>query len=88
MYPEKTTVCIPVVEGVAMDEPHRRSSAIIPACDDLIFGWVWRGEPAPGLLIQLVTCVGSLPSERNHEKWARQHTIRLIDFVFHTLDGN
>ncbi len=63
MYPEKTTVRIPLAEGVAMDEPHRRSSAIIPACDDLIFGWVWRGKPPPGLLVHTVTCEASLPSE-------------------------
>ncbi len=88
MYPEKTTVGIPLAEGVAMDEPHRRSSAIIPACDNLIFGWVWRGEPASRLLVQPVTCVGSSPSEWNYEKWAGQHTIHLIDFVFHTLNGN
>jgi hypothetical protein len=57
MNPQERTLCIPILEGVALGEPFCGSTVVGSKGHVVILGWIRRGEPTSDVLLQLVTCI-------------------------------
>ena len=55
MDPEQRSCCNPVFECAAPDEPFGSSIVLGPMSNVVIFGWIWRREPTPDILLQMVS---------------------------------